>query len=361
MSSTPTEINPTPIHWIDQQASLDALFLRQQHAKIVAIDTEFVRRKTFYAELGLVQLAFSDEIALIDPLAPLDWAALKAALINPDLIKIFHAVGEDLEVLYDQFQIMPQPLFDTQIGAAYCGMGNSLSLAKLTEALLQEQLDKSETTSDWLQRPLSAAQQAYAAEDVRVLLPIYAQLSAKLAELKRQSWVDHECDRLKDKAESGLIDLQPHHKNKSADRMSVPEQQRLWALLRWRDVQARAKNLPRNWILQIADAFLIAQSPLTDLTLFEKFIERSMPTRKRAAPELFKVMHSADFSGFEAVPVFDNAIKLRINKLREQGVAAGELLALAPELIAPRRVLEGIANQTISDAELGWRSAYLKS
>ena len=348
-----------PIHWIDQQDSLDALFERQQHAQFVAIDTEFVRRKTFYAELGLVQLAFSDEIALIDPLAKLDWATFKAALINPKLTKIFHSVGEDLEVLHDQFQVMPTPLFDTQIGAAFCGMGNSLSLAKLTEALLQEQLDKSETTSDWLQRPLTSAQQAYAAEDVRVLLPMYAQLSAKLVELGRQSWVDQECDRLRDKAHSGLIDLQPHHKHKSADRMSVDEQKRLWALLRWRDVQARAKNLPRNWILQIADAFLIAQSPLTDLELFEKFIGRTLPTRKRAAAELFKVMQNADFSSFEAVPIFSNAVKLRINKLREQGVAAGEALSLSAELVAPRRVLEAIANETIADIELGWRKAYL--
>lgn len=348
-----------PIHWIDQQGSLDALFERQQHARFVAIDTEFVRRKTFYAELGLVQLAFSDEIALVDPLAKLNWTSLKAALVNPGLTKIFHAVGEDLEVLHDQFLIMPTPLFDTQIGAAFCGMGNSLSLVKLTEALLQEQLDKSETTSDWLQRPLTEAQQAYAAEDVRVLLPIYAQLSAKLAELGRQAWVDQESDRLRDKAQSGLIDLQPHHKHKSADRMSVAEQKRLWALLRWRDLQARAKNLPRNWILQIADAFIIAQSPLTDLELFESFIGRTLPTRKRAAAELFKVMQNADYTGFEAVPIFDNAIKQRINKLREQGAAASEALSLSAELVAPRRVLEAIASDAITDAELGWRKAYL--
>jgi ribonuclease D len=348
-----------PIHWIDQQSSLDALFERQQHAQIVAIDTEFVRRKTFYAELGLVQLAFNDEIALIDPLAKLDWSVLKAALINPNLIKIFHAVGEDLEVLHDQYQVMPTPLFDTQIGAAFCGMGTSLSLAKLTELLLQEQLDKTETTSDWLQRPLTGAQQAYAAEDVRVLLPIYHQLSAKLAALDRLSWVTQECDRLKDKAESGLIDLQPHHKHKSADRMRVDEQKRLWALLRWRDTQARAKNLPRNWLLQTAEAFQIAQSPLTDLELFEKFIARTFPARRRAALELFNVMHSADFSGFESVPVLDNATKQRINRLREQGALAGESLALAPELVAPRRLLEAIASETITDAELGWRKVYL--
>jgi len=348
-----------PIHWIDQQDHLDALFERQQHAQFVAIDTEFVRRKTFFAELGLVQLAFSDEIALIDPLAKLDWGTFKAALTNPKLTKIFHAVGEDLEVLHDQFQVMPTPLFDTQIGAAFCGMGISLSLAKLTEALLQEQLDKSETTSDWLQRPLTQAQQAYAAEDVRVLLPMYAQLLAKLAELGRQSWVDQECERLRDKAQSGLIDMQPHHKSKSADRMSVDEQKRLWALLRWRDTQARAKNLPRNWILQIADAFLIAQSPLTDLELFEKFIGRTLPARRRAAPELFNVMQNANFSGFEPVPVLNNAVKQRITKLREQSVSAGQALSLAPELVAPRRILEAIANEAITDSELGWRKAYL--
>jgi ribonuclease D len=323
------------------------------------LDTEFVRRKTFYAELGLIQLAFDQEIALIDPNAPLDWTGLKDAMAKPSLLKILHAVGEDLEVLHDQFKVVPSPVFDTQVAAAYCGFGQTISLVKLVETLLHETLDKSETTSDWLARPLTPAQLHYAAEDVRVLLPLHDLLRQQLQEKQRGSWVSEECARLVDKARANAVDTQPHHRHKSADRMSVAEQQRLWALLRWRDNHARQRNLPKNWVLAIADAFTLAQMDCRDFTHFEARLEKLLPTRKRSAREFFTLMTETDFSSFQRIPQLTSLQKATLQQLRARAQTASTQLELPSELIAPRRILEAYACGHIDASALSWRQDFL--
>ncbi len=211
--------------WIANQADCDQAVVELEACDVIALDTEFVRRKTYFAELGLIQIASRKGVYLFDPTAAYNDAALGTLLKNPKILKVLHSVGEDLEVLRDRFGAPAGPFFDTQIAAALAGLGAMQSLAKLVQNLLGETVDKSETTSDWLKRPLTPGQIEYAATDVLVLLPMFDLLNAKLAELGRNDWVTEDCARVFAKAQANEADPQPHHKIKSTHFL-VEESQR---------------------------------------------------------------------------------------------------------------------------------------
>ncbi|STS13321.1 ribonuclease D [Klebsiella pneumoniae] len=148
-------------------------------ASAVALDTEFVRTRTYYPQLGLLQLFDGQQVSLIDPLTINDWAPMRDLLLNQDVTKYLHAGSEDLEVFLNAFNLMPQPLIDTQILAAFCGRPMSWGFASMVEEYSGVALDKSESRTDWLARPLTERQCEYAAADVWYLLPIASQLMAE--------------------------------------------------------------------------------------------------------------------------------------------------------------------------------------
>ncbi|STV03967.1 ribonuclease D [Klebsiella pneumoniae] len=155
-------------------------------ASAVALDTEFVRTRTYYPQLGLLQLFDGQQVSLIDPLTINDWAPMRDLLLNQDVTKYLHAGSEDLEVFLNAFNLMPQPLIDTQILAAFCGRPMSWGFASMVEEYSGVALDKSESRTDWLARPLTERQCEYAAADVWYLLPIASQL---MAETDRAGWL----------------------------------------------------------------------------------------------------------------------------------------------------------------------------
>ena len=160
-------------------------------ASAVALDTEFVRTRTYYPQLGLLQLFDGHQVSLIDPLTINDWAPMRDLLLNPDVTKYLHAGSEDLEVFLNAFNLMPQPLIDTQILAAFCGRPMSWGFASMVEEYSGVALDKSESRTDWLARPLTERQCEYAAADVWYLLPIASQL---MAETDRAGWLSAALD-----------------------------------------------------------------------------------------------------------------------------------------------------------------------
>ena len=181
---------------IDQDDQLaDVCQKARQHAA-VALDTEFVRTRTYYPQLGLIQLYDDEQLVLIDPLNIRDWSPFVALLTDTAVTKFLHAGGEDLEVFLHRFGVLPTPMIDTQILAAFSGQPLSWGFAAMVAHFTQVELDKSESRTDWLARPLTERQCVYAAADVHYLLPIARQLMVNTEEAGNMAAALSECDNL---------------------------------------------------------------------------------------------------------------------------------------------------------------------
>lgn len=173
------------IQWIRDDASLAQQCREWRTQPYLALDTEFMRVDTFYPAAGLVQVGDGRQEWLIDPLLIQDWSPFAELLEDERVVKVLHACSEDLEVFLRLTGSLPVPLFDTQLAAAYLGMAHSMGYSKLVKEVLDIDLPKDETRSDWLQRPLTEMQMRYAADDVQHLAQVYLALDARLSEEKR--------------------------------------------------------------------------------------------------------------------------------------------------------------------------------
>lgn len=236
---------------ITDSAELAALIERLSAHDFVAVDTEFMRESTYWPELCLIQIASSDEAAAIDPMADgLDLKPLWDLLVdNEDVLKVFHAGGQDLEIVYNVTGKTPQPLFDTQIAAMALGFGEQVGYSNLIESMLGHSLDKGARFTDWSRRPLDKRQIDYAIGDVTHLATIFPKMVAKLRKTGRGLWLDEEMERLADPS-SFAFDPEDAWK-----RLKLPSRNplvlgRLRALAAWREKEARGKNLPRGRIVK---------------------------------------------------------------------------------------------------------------
>ena len=236
---------------IDTSAELAALCERLSHHPFVAVDTEFMRENTYWPELCLLQIASSDEAAAIDPLAQgLDMGPLLHLLVdNHDVLKIFHAGGQDLEIIHNMTGKVPIPMFDTQIAAMALGHGEQIGYSNLIESMLGHSLDKGARFTDWSRRPLDKRQIDYAIADVTHLATIFPKMVEKLKRNGRGAWLDEEMERL---ADPSSFDFPPEDAWK---RLKLPGRNaqvlgRLRAIAAWRETEARGKNLPRGRIIK---------------------------------------------------------------------------------------------------------------
>lgn len=241
---------PTEPTWIATAEELAELCARWQTQGAIAIDTEFMRSSTFYPIAGLIQVGDGRGCYLIDPLAIEDLAPLKALLLDTRVVKVLHACSEDLEVFQRLLDLVPEPIFDTQIAAAYAGYGFSLGYAGLIKAALGLEIPKEETRSDWLQRPLSVAQMKYAALDVAHMLIIYGKLLKALKDNGRLAWVREDCQQLVDQARQPVALDQAYRKVGQAWKLRPRELAILQRLATWREEQARARDIPRNRLIK---------------------------------------------------------------------------------------------------------------
>ncbi|GLR46404.1 ribonuclease D [Sphingomonas astaxanthinifaciens] len=236
---------------ITDSATLAALVERLATHDFVAVDTEFMRESTYWPELCLLQIASPDEAAAIDPKAEgLDLGPLWDLLVNnEDVLKVFHAGGQDLEIVHNMTGKVPHPLFDTQIAAMALGYGEQVGYSNLIESMLGHALDKGARFTDWSRRPLDKRQIDYAIGDVTHLATIFPRMVQKLKKTGRGIWLDEEMERLADPS-SFAFDPQDAWK-----RLKLPSRNplvlgRLKALAAWREKEARGKNLPRGRIVK---------------------------------------------------------------------------------------------------------------
>jgi ribonuclease D len=226
----------------------------------IAVDTEFMREKSYYAYLCLVQVAHGKHVAAIDPLVEgLDMSPLYELLCDPTIVKVFHSAVQDLEILLGKIGQVPAPLFDTQIAAAVCGLGDQPGYAKVVADLLDIQIDKSSQMTDWSLRPLSERQLDYALSDVTHLCDVYEMLLERLASSDRTSWVADDMGALLDPARYRVEPTEAWRRIKL--RRSKPKTLAvLRELAAWRESVAKARNIPRNWVARDEVLLGVAQS-----------------------------------------------------------------------------------------------------
>ncbi len=252
------EIHPV----ITDSATLTALCKRLSKSDFVAIDTEFMRENTYWPQLCLIQIADVNEAAAIDPLAPgLDLTPLLDLMTNnEDILKVFHAGGQDIEIVCNLTGKTPHPLFDTQIAAMALGQGEQIGYSNLVDSWLGIQLDKGARFTDWSRRPLDQRQIDYAIGDVTHLATIFPKMLEKLRKTGRGMWLNDEMERM---AQVSNYIVDPDH---SWKRIKVSSRKpevlgRMKALAAWREHEARGKDLPRGRIIKDETMVEIALHP----------------------------------------------------------------------------------------------------
>ena len=247
---------------ITDSKTLAEFCARIANSPYVAIDTEFMRENSYWPELCLIQVADSSEAAAIDPKAPgIDLTPLLDLMVdNEDVLKVFHAGGQDLEIIYNLTGKTPHPLFDTQIAAMALGLGEQIGYGNLVDAWLGVQLDKGARFTDWARRPLDKRQIDYAIGDVTYLIEIFPKMLEELRKTGRGDWLDQEMERVCD-PENYENDPQEAWKRVRIASRKSDVLGRLKALAAWREIEAQDKNLPRGRIVKDETLADIASHP----------------------------------------------------------------------------------------------------
>ncbi|MDG2526218.1 ribonuclease D [Stenotrophomonas sp. HITSZ_GD] len=348
-------------HWITHPDEL-AQRLQQRPARI-GLDTEFIRERTYWPQLALVQMAVGEEILLIDPLAPGMAEALKPWLTAPDILKVMHSASEDLVTFKVACGVLPRPLFDTQMAAALTGAGAGMGYQKLVNEITGTLLPKGETRSDWLRRPLSDAQLEYAADDVRYLFALHDALDARLGELDRRAWLAEDAERLLASVERDDGERWPHLSLRSAQFLEPEGQLRLLRLLRWREQTARQSDRPKSWILDNELAVTIARTPPADQAGLSKLFERFPKAPRRLTAQVWQVLNTPLADEADAPLASNNGDehKQTLKKLQEAVAERSRELGLPDGVLASRKHLESLLEHRVWPAGLGqWRRATLE-
>lgn len=326
----------------------------------LALDTEFMRERTYYPRLCLIQLATDQLSAVIDPLALPDLAPLAEFLARSGPVKIIHAARQDLEALHCAGVHLAGPLFDTQLAAALIGHPDQVSYAWLVEHYCGLTLDKSQTRTDWSQRPLSEAQILYAEEDVQHLGGLYGHLQQALMEQGKLDWLWEETSPLLGLSADGEVPEEAWRRVKGLSAQTAEVAAVARALAEWRERQSRAADIPRGWLMK-DDVLLEVARRLPDSTAaLARISGMPAPTLRRHAAELLALL--AEPRPAAAAPV----VNWRLNKAGQRVLGElqdlvrnqGESLKVSPTVLATRRDLEQLLIDGMpARLSAGWRAA----
>jgi ribonuclease D len=346
----------------DQNAFAQLCRELAQHSAF-GLDTEFMRERTYFAQLCLLQLSFGDQAVCIDTLALTDLSPLRPAMASPAIGKVVHAARQDLEVLGPATGPLIG-LFDTQVAAALIGLSAQVGYGELVRQLLGASLHKAETRTDWSRRPLSAAQIAYALDDVRYLQPLRERLTERLQQLGRWRWFEEEMAQL-DAAGSFVVDPdQSWRRLKGIVELDPGRQALARALSAWRERRAISSDRPRSWILPDAalrDMVLHVPRNMTELALTAELPDG---IRINSGAEMLAVIEAARLPG--ALPPLPRRARPEaaetelLRKLSQLTQQTGRELGIAPEILATRRDMQHLVNGGRDGGPLtGWRRAVI--
>lgn len=351
---------PAAVVMIDNNRALADFIRELSQSDWVALDTEFVRERTYYPQLGLVQITNGKRIGLIDVLALTEVLPLTNLLQNKDILKVLHAPDQDLEVLNHYFGQPPVAVFDTQMAAALAGLDHQIGYARLVEALLGKKLPKDHTRTNWLHRPLPTGPLAYAADDVRYLAVVYPILRTALWEADRLAWLDDDFTALT-RPEQFQVDTSVAWRRLRHRHLLAPASQQVLAeLADWREQKSMAADRPRRWILADDALMAIAEGqPTTDIALADT---PGLPhkTLARYGNELLDCVRrglqrpacALDNDSGRPDPETRRLIKAGMNALKQ----AAQQTGIAAGAIASRTDVAALVNgQPRSRLQDGWR------
>jgi ribonuclease D len=347
--------------WIQRRDDLQAWLTALPGDAALGFDTEFMRRNTFYPQLALLQMGWNGHYALVDPLAFDIGDALRPLIGDGNAVTVMHSASEDLEALSPFLPHGPRQLFDTQIAAAFVGMGLGISYRALVAELAGAELDKGETRSDWLQRPLTDSQRAYATLDVVYLKTVHEQLAERLAQRDRTAWHAEDCERLKQRACYREGDPQPQRGFRSASDWRPEQRALLRRVLLWRDQSARTLDRPRPWLLEDAAAMSLVQQPPRSANELDTRTRGQRALRSPQRVELFEVLQRAvdadEIAATDAIPESPQGeAKRALAAMKDCVDKRATELDLPPGLLCPRKVLEEyVVTAKWPDFLEGWR------
>ena len=358
--------DPVAQYWVASNEQLAALCEQLQSATSLAIDTEFMRTNTYFPKLALIQLSDGEQCWLIDVLEIDQFSPLKALLEAPGLVLIFHAPGEDFEVLDHALSIVPNNIFDTQVAAGLANIGYSMGYARLVAHVFDIELGKEDTRSDWMVRPLSERQKRYAADDVLYLHRLYKILSDQLAEQQRHSWLDEEM--------LGLLEIAAQRKKaadyylrvKGAWRLQGSSLAVLKNLCDWREATARSLDKPRSHIVKDNVLLELANNMPTTMGQLHGIDDWYSRSVKRFGEDVLQLIADVDHDNIpdslpqplsRAVADVMKTMRARLNEVAEDQAIPKELMCNKKELESILRTVVAGECQWPSRLTDGWRVA----
>ena len=341
---------------IESSSVMDELVLQLSKEKVIAVDTEFFRETTYYPKLALIQIATDSIVACVDPLAFDAKPALKQILCNKEIIKIFHACSQDLEVLFYYLGEIPAPIYDTQIANALLTSHHQIGYAALVENELAVQLDKSQTRTNWLQRPLTGKQIQYAGDDVLYLYQLQRLLDKKLRDTERRSWFDEDSEQLLAEGTSFQVDASKLWKRvKGATKLDRKKLATVQAIALWREELAQQNDLTRRRALPDDIVIQLALNPTEDIDTLAQIIPKHLNISVEKQQQLLAAMKTAQQSSENSWPdnrftVLDGEQKLILKSLQQLIASKADELDISSAILCSRKDLEQLIITTAKDA-----------
>ncbi len=340
--------------------------------EFLAVDTEFERTNTFYARIGLLQIADSKSCYLVDPLTIDDWEAFRQLLNTPTCTLVMHSCSEDLNLLLTFLGCLPVSLFDTQLAASFLGLGFSISYQGMVEQLVGIEVAKDETRSDWIRRPLSEKQIQYAATDVRYLLQIRKLLSDQIAAKGMTDWLEADCAAQLSVARLAEDESQwqSYYAGLSnAWKLDSEALQALQQLCVWREETARQRNKPRSWIVKDNDLLSLCNELSTvlkagNLSLGDISNADSVERRflSRNANELYRLLSDPSNAtevdtGLLSKPL-STSLRKKLKLTKQAANSKAEELGMSPELLGRKKYLVELLKDYDTTGALRWTGEF---
>jgi ribonuclease D len=347
--------------WVDRNDELPALAHTLEPQSFIGLDTEFLRERTFFPKLCLLQLAAGGDIWCVDALRGGSLDPLVPALTAPQTRKVIHAARQDLEAIYLTTKCVISPVFDTQVAAGCVGLKPQVGYAELVKTLLDITIPKGQTRTDWSKRPLTREQLDYAADDVLYLGQIAERLTARLNELGREHWAAEDCAALQDPRLYEPEPAQAWERLRGISQLGPAARARAKSVAVWREKLARERDLPRAWIISDAAIFDVAQANPTSRAALGAMHAIPANFSDAFAASLLRTLQEQS-----AVPVTDlnpsqdarptPEQKALIERLAKVVDARATELRVSAELLAPRGELKALAmGKRDTHALAGWR------
>ncbi len=353
------------VTFVDSQDTLNQLLIDLKVSKVVALDTEFVRTRTYYAQLGLIQVYNGEVLALIDPVSDIDLSEFWKLLADESILKVLHSASEDLEAFAHYGGVQPTPYFDSQIGAGFAKMGHALGYANLVKRVLGVVLDKGESRTDWIKRPLSDKQLTYAANDVFYLFHLFPLLKAKLERLGRYQWtLEESTDMCQGRLDEPDVE-NAYLKVKNSFQLNQTQMAYLKPLAKWRIKTAIKKDIALGLLIKDHGLIAIAKAAPKNFTQLSRLKELSDHEKRKFSKPILSSLQNADLENLPPkidVIAFRPDYKKSFKTVKSKLTAIVEAKEVPIEMFASKKYIHDFLNWYWDDEKSrkpkllnGWR------